>query len=243
MIRINARHLDARRQAQRLRDARGSGTPDVFLGKDVDGRGRSGDLYPLFGRRSNFDISKLLQTQLFELTWLLLVASGSVGSTLLDRSDQQQQGDYYYLPDCIALNRSGLGQHECTGDRSDDPPSRCVSDGSRAQCPGVHGRYLPTGVLSVKMRVFGRDKILGKVFQSYPEIGSCPIHSQFSVTECACARMSPLQELSDSWCAHNWRSCLLRERPEDRTNLSWLWTIIPTTVRCLRGCWKALCIR
>jgi hypothetical protein len=44
----------------------------------------------------------------------------------------------------IALRLVGLapGQRECSGHRSADPPSCGVSNGSGAECPLVHGRYL-----------------------------------------------------------------------------------------------------
>ena len=74
-----------------------------------DRRRTPNNFYRLFGRRSNFNIPKLLQTQLLELTWLFLVASGSVGATFLNRSDKKQQCQHYPL-NRMALNRSPPGQ-------------------------------------------------------------------------------------------------------------------------------------
>src|ERR1700758_4443630 len=58
-IRVDARDFNTGRQTDGLRDTCGPGTPDVFLGDDVDRCRSSADSYGLFGRRCNLDLAKL----------------------------------------------------------------------------------------------------------------------------------------------------------------------------------------
>ena len=85
MIRIDARNLHARRQAQGLRDARGSGAPDVFLRDDKDRRGCLLNLLRVLGNGGDLHVAELFQAQLLERH----ITLGFVGSRPPSSSERE----------------------------------------------------------------------------------------------------------------------------------------------------------
>src|SRR4030088_1163421 len=65
-IGVDAGHFHSRHQTQRLRDAGGSGAPDILLREDINCRRGSSDLHWLFGNGRNLGVSELFQAQLRE---------------------------------------------------------------------------------------------------------------------------------------------------------------------------------
>jgi hypothetical protein len=87
MIRIDARHFDTRSHAQRLRDIRRSGTPNVFLRDDEDRCGRLLKLLGLLGNGSYLDVTELFKAELLQAARSRLAAH-SLSPTTLDRRDE-----------------------------------------------------------------------------------------------------------------------------------------------------------
>jgi hypothetical protein len=87
MIRIDARHFDTRSHAQRLRDIRRSGTPDVFLRDDENRCGRALKLLGLFGNGGYLDVTELFKTELLQAARNRLAVHG-LSPTTLERRDE-----------------------------------------------------------------------------------------------------------------------------------------------------------
>src|SRR6185312_11073044 len=72
LVRIDTRHFDPGREAERFRNGGGARAPDIIAGYDIDGGWGLERSLRLFGRCGDFNLRELLQAQVFEL-----IGSGS----------------------------------------------------------------------------------------------------------------------------------------------------------------------
>jgi hypothetical protein len=89
MVCIDARHLHTRRQAQGVRNVRGSRTTDVFLRDYKNRSGCSQNPLGVLRNRGNLYVAKLFEAQLLERLNALWVLLWRIGAARVEQSRQQ----------------------------------------------------------------------------------------------------------------------------------------------------------